>query len=130
MSGPLFCALCITWPFFTKIRKITCDCWLLKVTSNLPFTRKRKLSKCSIAYYSNATATRRILLLAGDIELNPGWENGQMICDSTHVSNSKQTECFPSAVNLCMPVRISERSYLHCHPFHNAINCIHGNNAV
>ena len=27
-------------------------------------------------------------------------------------------------------MRISERSYLHCHPFHNAINCIHGNNAV
>ena len=67
---------CINWPFFTMIRTITYDCYLLKVTSNLPFTRKRKLSKCSIAYYSNATATRRILLLSGDIDLNPGWGNG------------------------------------------------------
>ena len=39
-------------------------------------------------------------------------------------------ESSPSAANLYIPVRISERSYLHCHPFHNAINCIHGNNEV
>ena len=40
--------------------------------------RKCKFSKCRIAYYPNATATRRILLLSGDIEVNPGvmvWRN-------------------------------------------------------
>ena len=49
---------CTNWHFFTMIRTITCDCYLLKLTTYLPFTRKRKLSKCRIAYYSNATATK------------------------------------------------------------------------
>ena len=53
-----------------------------------------------------------------------------MISNSTHVSNSKRTESSASAVNLCIRVRISERSCLHCHPLHNAIDCIHGNNTV
>ena len=36
-------------------------------------------SKCSwssgrASYYANSMATRRILLLSGDVELNPGWQ--------------------------------------------------------
>jgi hypothetical protein len=33
---------------------------------------KRKFSNSRVAYYSNFVATRQILLLSGDIELNPG----------------------------------------------------------
>ena len=33
---------------------------------------KRKFSYCRVAYYSNSLAARQILLLSGDIELNPG----------------------------------------------------------
>lgn len=35
--------------------------------------REPKLSQCRVAYYSNSMATKRIILLSGDIELNPGW---------------------------------------------------------
>ena len=33
---------------------------------------KRKFSNSCVAYYSNFVATRQILLLSGDIQLNPG----------------------------------------------------------
>ena len=35
---------------------------------------KRKFSKSSVRYYANTTATKRILLLSGDVETNPGWQ--------------------------------------------------------
>ena len=35
---------------------------------------KQKYLHARIAYYSNSTATRQILLLCGDVELNPGWQ--------------------------------------------------------
>ena len=39
-----------------------------------------------IAYYSNSTATRQILLLSGDVELNPGWQG------NVHLQESQRTE--------------------------------------
>ena len=35
---------------------------------------KQKYLHTRIAYYSNSTATGQILLLCGDVELNPGWQ--------------------------------------------------------
>lgn len=38
--------------------------------------KRPKLSAGRVAYYSNTTATRRILLIrAGDVEQNPGWQD-------------------------------------------------------
>ena len=36
------------------------------------FRLKEKRSRCPRAYYSNSCATYRVLITAGDIELNPG----------------------------------------------------------
>lgn len=104
------------------VRTISCDSYMYlpKLTTDLLYTRNRKRKKCRIAYCSYATATRRILLLFGDIELNPRWENGLMISDSSHVSNSERSESPTSSVNSYIPARISEGSYLHWHPLHNA----------
>ena len=35
---------------------------------------KQKYLNARIAYYSNSTATRQILLLCSDVEFNPGWQ--------------------------------------------------------
>ena len=73
--------------------------------------RKCKFSKCWIAYYPNATASRRILLLSGDIEVNPGWGMVWRPYDPTHVSNNQRSVGSTPTVNLNIPVHISERRY-------------------
>ena len=73
--------------------------------------RKCKFSKCQIAYYPNATATRRILLLFGDIEVNPSWGNCLKKFDPTHVPNNQRPVGSTPPVNSNIPVRISERRY-------------------
>ena len=35
--------------------------------------RKSPWSSCRVLYYANSVATTQILLLSGDVELNPGW---------------------------------------------------------
>ena len=67
--------------------------------------------KCRIAYYPDATATRRILLLSGDIEVNPGWGNGLKKFDPTHVSKNQRSVGSTPPVISHIPVRISERRY-------------------
>ena len=41
------------------------------------------------------------------IEINPGWENGLMIPDSTYFSNSERSEKFALSVNAYIPVRVT-----------------------
>lgn len=93
------------------------------------------MSKCRIAYYSNATATRRILLLSGDVEVNPGWENGLKTFDPTHISYSERSGSSTPPLKSFIPVRISERRYFthlnrHQHQSHNTLHYIHIDNTV
>ena len=66
--------VCVDWPLFALPTSITGDYHPPETPIVYHRVRKCKFSKCRIAYYPNATATRRILLLSGDIEVNPGWE--------------------------------------------------------
>lgn len=70
--------------------------------------KKRKLSKSRAMYYSNSTATRRLLLLSGDVEQNPGWESYQPKTQQSVIEQKRS-----SATNLSIPVRITERMNLH-----------------
>ena len=121
---------CADWSLFELAGTIACE---LPKTTKALYTSKPKLSKCCTAYYSNTTATWRILLLSGDVELNPGWESGLTVLDSTHVSNSERLNSSTTSINSHIPVRISERRghlHLYQHSSYNATNCIHINNTV
>lgn len=102
--------VCVDWPFFALPPAITGDHppETLKVYHRV---RKCKFSKCRSAYYPNATATRRILLLSGDIEVNPGWESGLKTFDHTHISNNQRSLSSTPPVNSNIPLHISERRY-------------------
>ena len=66
--------------------------------------KKPKFSQSRVVYYSNTDATRRILLLSGDIELNPGW-------DGLHqVEPPAASESGITSGNLnCIPVHTTNR---------------------
>jgi hypothetical protein len=53
----------------TRDNQTNCENFKTKLYRNFV---KRKFSNSRVAYYSNFVATRQILLLSGDIELNPG----------------------------------------------------------
>ena len=36
---------------------------------------KQKFTRNRVSYYANSLSSRRILLLGGDVETNPGWED-------------------------------------------------------
>ena len=80
--------VCVDWPLLALPTTITGDYHPPETPKVYHRVSKCKFSKCRIAYYPNATTTRRILLLSGAIEVNPGWENGPKKFDPTHVSNN------------------------------------------
>ena len=106
--------VCVDWPFFALPTSITGDYHPPETPKVYHRVRKCKFSKCRIAYYPNATATRRILLLSGDIEVNPGWGNGLKKFDPTHVSKNQRSVGSTPPVDSHIPVRISEKIV---HPF-------------
>ena len=106
--------VCVDWPFFALPTSITGDYHPPETPKVYHRVRKCKFSKCRIAYYPNATATRRILLLSGDIEVNPGWGNGLKKFDPTHVSKNQRSVGSTPPVDSHIPVRISEKIL---HPF-------------
>ena len=58
--------------------KFAFDDLVLTITNGYNNIKKLKLSKSRVAYYSNTTATKQILLIrAGDVEQNPGWVNSE-----------------------------------------------------
>ena len=103
--------VCVDWPLFALPTSITGDYHPPETPIVYHRVRKCKFSKCQIAYYPNATATRRILLLFGDIEVNPSWGNGLKKFDPTHVPNNQRPVGSTPPVNSNIPVRISERRY-------------------
>ena len=71
---PLIFVLIVIW---TSSRSKNLFYATKNVTGNLKTNlygnfAKRMFSHSRVAYYSNSVATRQILLLSGDIELNPG----------------------------------------------------------
>ena len=103
--------VCVDWPLFALPTSITGDYHPPETPTVYHRVRKCKFSKCQIAYYPNATATRRILLLFGDIEVNPSWGNCLKKFDPTHVPNNQRPVGSTPPVNSNIPVRISERRY-------------------
>ena len=103
--------ICVDWPLFALPTSITGDYHPPETPIVYHRVRKCKFSKCRIAYYPNAMATRSILLLSGDIEVNPGWGNGLKKFDSTHVSKNQRSVGSTPPVISDIPVRISERRY-------------------
>ena len=76
------------------------------------------------------------MLLSGDVEVNPGWENGLKTFDFTHISYSERSGSSTPLLNSNIPVRISERRYFtpsfnrHQHQSHNTLHYIHIDNTV
>ena len=103
--------VCVDWPLFALPTSITGDYHPPETPIVYHRVRKCKFSKCRIAYYPNAMATRSILLLSGDIEVNPGWGNGLKKFDSTHVSKNQRSVGSTPPVISHIPERISERRY-------------------
>ena len=106
-----FALVCVDWPLFALPNTITGDYHPPETPKVYHRARKCKFSKCRIAYYPRATATRRNLLLSGDIEVNPDWENSLKKFDPTHVSSNQRSVGSAPPVNSNIPVRISKRRY-------------------
>ena len=61
----------------TTMASVTLTTTSIRLTMDFKNIWKRKFSKSSVRYYANrpnTTATKRILLLSGDVEINPGWQ--------------------------------------------------------
>lgn len=99
--------------------------WFLRLLKRCPLSiprsqnyRNAKFSQ----YYQNTLAARRLLLLSGDVELNPGWQSNRSETLQTDVESTRS-----STSNLSIPVRISERLNPHKHVFRNPLNCVNIN---
>ena len=93
-----FAVICIRWNYVTPsaeypVQSLFRRKWITSCDA-CAFIRRHQTVKSGnlkhkymhnrIAYYSTSTATRQILLLSGDVELNPGWQGNVHLQESQH----------------------------------------------